>query len=682
MGGAIASGALMTIGLALYYRHVVAVHEHGRGQGFPMDDAWIHAQFALSFARGHPFQYNVGTYSSGSTSPLWSLIEGLGLLFFDDPVAVAHTLGVVFSILHLAMAVLVARRLGLGGPWLLAVPVLLLSQWRLAWAAVSGMEVPLVCFLVLATFWLYLKERTGSCIAWRTGLVAGALLWSRPEGLVAIFVILLDQLLLLFWNRPNEDVGRRRRIGRIAGLLGGFVALALPFFALNAATGPGIFPQTLYTKAHVMTAGRGWYQLWMFFVDLMGGDASMQVFYFLAAYSMIRFVLEVREGFPRATLVLFVLGWLGGVAYLRGSGDYFSRYIIPCIGILSLLGAYGLWRACRALRFGVVGLVVGIAALLYQSVPVLERNAADYAMNVVSVSGHVVRMGQWADRHVPPDAVIAMSDVGGMSYYTENRVVDMRGLVSSYHGWDRLAEVDRQRREDVSWAFLFPELNERVILRGGYVPIHVISLDANNISATDNLVVYRAPWADTRRLVEVGRAFDFEDATYQGWTTSGVLREGLADGPRHGQRHTVNLGGGRWFLNSFGPEGDHSQGRAISPPFTIEGDVMTLRVGGGELPGLVGARLWVDGRIVRTAVGARSEVLVQREWDLRDLRGRRGRIEMYDNSSEGWAHVLLDEIHQYRVEGGSPPELVDFEPGGPRESTESRHAAEEDGLEL
>jgi len=200
-------------------------------------------------------------------------------------------------------------------------------------------------------------------------------------------------------------------------------------------------------------------------------------------------------------MVVFVLGWVGGIAFLRGSGDYFTRYLIPVIGLITLMGLESLWLAARALRFGSAGLVAALLLVGWQSVPELREKAQDYALNVASVSGHVVVMGRWAARHIPPDEVLSMSDVGGMSYFTPNRVVDLRGLVSPYCGWDRLAELDRQRREGVGYAILFPELNERVILRGRYLPIFALTLNANNISATDNLVVYRPPWTDRRRLI-------------------------------------------------------------------------------------------------------------------------------------------------------------------------------------
>ncbi len=679
--GATGLGAALTLLVAFYYRTRAGEAPFSLGQGFPLDDAWIHAQFALNASRGAPFQYNLGDFSSGSTAPLWSLLEGAALWLVGDPLLAGHGLGVLFAVATSVGTVLLGRRMGLSGPALVATAALTAVQWRLSWASLSGMEIPLTCSLLVATFWVYLGARKQGGPIWHAGLLAGLLVWSRPEGILAIAVIALDQALLLL--QPASSRAARYKLAKKAlGIAAAWGAVTAPLFAMNATFGPGLLPQTVYAKAQVVPFERGLHLLGAFVIDL-GADGRLWPIFIVGAagWAAARSLVDWRRSAGQGALAHFGMTGLATIAFLKGSADYHMRYLMPLLPLITLFGVDGLCHAAGRLgRWASPGVLLTSAALAWAAGPSLVEGAETYALNVASVTGHVVEMGRWTARRVPRDAVLAMSDIGAMSYFTENPVIDMRGLISPDHGWDTLAELNRQRRERVTYAMLFPELNARVILAGDYLPIHVITLDANNISATDNLVVYRPPWADARRRRAVGRAFDFESGTRDGWSTRGVFDRGPVEGAGPGQRNVVNLGGGRWLLSSWGDgNGDGATGQALSPPFQLVGDIMTMRIGGGSRPGEIGLRLWVEGRIEETAVGPQSEVLVHREWDIRSLRGREARLELFDESTDGWGHVMLDEIRQWRVLGEGPPRLRGHPPEGPQEPRSLRRAAEARG---
>lgn len=142
---------------------------------------------------------------------------------------------------------------------------------------------------------------------------------------------------------------------------------------------------------------------------------------------------------------------------------------------------------------------------------------------------------------------------------------------------------------------------------------------------------------------EARTVFDFEDL--EGWerfgnafraapTRSLVPDQGFVTGQRGA------------YVNSFlvGLE-DRATGRLLSPEFELQGDALTVEVGGGEHGVHVG--LLVDGNLVRRASGCNTEVLGRRVWDIRDLRGRRARVEVVDASGRGWGHVLADEVVQW-----------------------------------
>jgi fructan beta-fructosidase len=54
--------------------------------------------------------------------------------------------------------------------------------------------------------------------------------------------------------------------------------------------------------------------------------------------------------------------------------------------------------------------------------------------------------------------------------------------------------------------------------------------------------------------------------------------------------------------------------------------------------------LVVGGTVVRTATGANSEQLDWANWDLRDLAGKTATIQVVDNNTGGWGHILVDQF--------------------------------------
>src|SRR5438876_5451656 len=99
--------AVLPLSLYLLREHAIA-----GAVSFPLDDSWIHLQFARNLAEGAGFAYNPGVPVAGSTAPLWTLLLGAGR-------AGARVAGVA-----------------------------LLWAGPVAWGALAGMEVSLAALLV------------------------------------------------------------------------------------------------------------------------------------------------------------------------------------------------------------------------------------------------------------------------------------------------------------------------------------------------------------------------------------------------------------------------------------------------------------------------------------------------------------------------------------------------------
>jgi hypothetical protein len=56
--------------------------------------------------------------------------------------------------------------------------------------------------------------------------------------------------------------------------------------------------------------------------------------------------------------------------------------------------------------------------------------AQAYGRDVGVIETEMVRTAVWVDNNLPDEAVLGAHDIGALGYFTENRIVDLAGLVS------------------------------------------------------------------------------------------------------------------------------------------------------------------------------------------------------------------------------------------------------------
>lgn len=137
---------------------------------------------------------------------------------------------------------------------------------------------------------------------------------------------------------------------------------------------------------------------------------------------------------------------------------------------------------------------------------------------------------------------------------------------------------------------------------------------------------------------------DFEGGAFPvGWTANGTaFGFAPAAGTLTGQS-VVSGYYGTGLANSF-HGGDGPTGSLVSPDFTVDRDYISFLVGGGNHPGVAEIRLVVNGTAVLAATGVNSENLRWVTWDVSAYAGQTARIEIVDNATGGWGHILADQI--------------------------------------
>ncbi|MGH7397770.1 MAG: hypothetical protein ACRELW_09545, partial [Candidatus Rokuibacteriota bacterium] len=135
-----APAAALALALAFFLLKTRQLAGPVGADAFPLDDSWIHMQFARNLAEGRGFSYNPGVPVSGSTAPLWTLALGGAFAVLGSHPVLAKGLGIAAT---LGTAWL-AGRLALiwaGRPEAaLLVSVLVALAGPMVWGALSGME--------------------------------------------------------------------------------------------------------------------------------------------------------------------------------------------------------------------------------------------------------------------------------------------------------------------------------------------------------------------------------------------------------------------------------------------------------------------------------------------------------------------------------------------------------------
>ena len=136
---------------------------------------------------------------------------------------------------------------------------------------------------------------------------------------------------------------------------------------------------------------------------------------------------------------------------------------------------------------------------------------------------------------------------------------------------------------------------------------------------------------------------DFEGTTYgDGWAATGDF---VGEAPA-----SSNLPGqlGAKVLDTCVKTCDPAVGTISSPDFTIGTDYIDLLVGGGNHPmsgtDPTAVNLVVDGNVVATATGKNSANLDWVAWDTSALKGQQGHIEVVDQRTADWGHLIVDNI--------------------------------------
>ena len=492
----------------------------------PLDDVFIHFDYARATARGYPFEWTEGNgYSSGNTSLLypfvlaigyWVGFRGLHIIVWSALIAIL-SLGVFFQT--------TARLTEPLGPWAkYLLPPVVLSVGALDWSLWSGMENAFhlgVFGLTLRAFHrlteLSAGPKTITKRAWTAGIWGALLVATRPESVVCVAAFSLTAMIV------HGKRGRRRRGAFVlfCSAAPGALAVLLQAVANKLFTGEWAAAGAI-TKLAVnnpyMTREEMWdqYKYLLEYVLKRNTEHHFSEIYPIGYLPIVLGLLPLFvRSLRRYALVLWaqVIGWSLLVAMngqVRWQNERYTMAAVAWLLVLAALGLAVLWRgpAQAGLRrwFFPVRVAVGLGMLGlfgYAQAPRFRDQVWFFARASRNIRDqHLVAGGIL--RELGAKRVL-VGDAGALLYASDIAGLDLIGL-GGYHDYpfaranvhglgaslELIDHMPRVERPDVMalyptwWGDLPSIFGTRVLA----VPVF-----GNVICGGAEKVIYKADWS-------------------------------------------------------------------------------------------------------------------------------------------------------------------------------------------
>jgi hypothetical protein len=429
----------------------------------PLDDAFIHLQYARRLAEGSFFGYvEGGGYTTGATSLLWPILLAPFYKLGFRGLSLIYVTWILGALAHAALTVETARvtfRLA-GRTAAVGAGAMCAVFGAFAWFAWSGMETVPFAWILMRTA----RIGAAACDAPATSTTAAARAPGSRGELIALGLVapLLRPEGALASLMAAVALARSAGFGRSGDLVQPTVATRLrSLIALAPLAGPLIPPllhlaltgQTASSTAAVKWLALSPYydrgdlvRVWvsnteMLLTDLLnGGDWSA---IFLPEGSIAPILLGlvalpiagVRRRAPMLAIFVVAIG-LGALlpcTYLSLLWNRL-RYIWP------FAPAYFVMLACLAREAGdllrrvnpsitfatplLCGVVIGALASR------LPWTVRDLAQSSAAIAGQQVTLARWAADHLPESARIGVNDTGAIAYLSGRTTFDVVGLTT------------------------------------------------------------------------------------------------------------------------------------------------------------------------------------------------------------------------------------------------------------
>jgi arabinofuranosyltransferase len=420
---------ILAIIIGIYF--VYSSYKNNGYFGFPLDDPWIHLQFAKNLVEYGSFSYFKNEIvTSGSTSPVYTLLLSLFFLILKNEFIISYVLGIVFGglLVHITLKLLA---INFKNEILLAVIIafLVALQPKLNLINVSGMETSMFIFLIAASLLAYHSKKMILL-----GILLGLTIWCRPDGFVLWIAVALDYFLRKYYLKENINYKEILKAFFIAAVFAG------GYFIFNYLLSGEILPNTYKAKLEYYQNNDRSLFLENEVLKYFSQDEFVLIwipFLIGAVGIIISFFKKEKNDF--LIYLLFIVGLIA-VYYIKlPFAHRFGRYLMPVIPFYLMIAVYGVklildFISNRSKKGSglfpnflfVVYTIAVIGIFINHNFKLLNELTF---FNKYHNDRHVAA-GKWLKENTDESDIIATHDVGALAFYSERKILDIAGLIT------------------------------------------------------------------------------------------------------------------------------------------------------------------------------------------------------------------------------------------------------------
>jgi hypothetical protein len=439
--------------------------------GFLNDDVFITLNFVKNLVEGRGFVYNHPPAIQGTTTPLLALtVAGLKVLAPRVEIPRLDIYLTAFCWLGVVWTFFIFRKYwGLSDWQSTVLGLVLIASGSIVFL---GMEVYLYFFLLVLCTSLYYAQK----YYW-SGIVTGLLFLARGEGVLVLVTLILFALLSA-WRVYRADLGRSNitqsqstslisiRLVKLAlkpvfQLIVGFAIPVVVWFIYAQFAFGSLLPSTLAAKRAQGAAGRtlplasrliydwapSWGKNFTFFTI-----SFLNWWWLFVIAGLLAAIFRKRKWLIFLLwIVLYIAGYtlLGVAAYWWYQIPIlFMAQVFLALGILE--GISTITRAVSTVSFRKAPLVaagLSITLVIWVVFALGKQSLNGIATYTGDIRGEsYTRLGQWFRENTRPTDSLAFVEIGYLGYYTDNRIIDLEGLILP----DILPHIVQK---DLAWGF-------------------------------------------------------------------------------------------------------------------------------------------------------------------------------------------------------------------------------------